>query len=297
MEIISASNYKHQFEKLITDTIISDLEFESAVQDLIFQTPIAMNKMAIPFVVRTSVLGRNEICSNISRCSYVPDSLKDNIPKQRCNFEGQQVFYATIPGGMTNFSDAAQPALLETTMQKIIDDPTFDSRLAAVSRWQIIEQPLFWFLANNIDSVKYNENFKFLFEQTNSFLKENSPVIEFQNFTERLDYLSQLFCRNSNKQEIYKVTEAFYNGVMRTFKPFDKLFDALIYPSANTYGEGMNIVLRKEYINNKNIYCDLVVLYVIIRNAKNSKDIRFESFAEAKPDELGNLHFKPIEKN
>lgn len=255
MSIISVSNYKEQFEKLISDTIISDSEFDCIIKDLICQAPLGAMYKAIPFLIRTSLLNKGETCLNVSRCSYVPDSLKENIPRQRCNEEGQQVFYASIPGGMTNFGDGAQPSLMETTMQRIIDDPTFDSRQAAVSRWQIKEQPLFWFLTHYGDSIKNNENFKFLFDHTDNFLKEDATTNQHhQNFTEKLEYLSQLFCRNDNKEKIYKITAKYYNKVMSLFKPFDKHYDALIYPSANTKGEGMNIVLTKEYVENKNIF-------------------------------------------
>ena len=298
MSIISIPEYKELFEKLISDTSISEVEFVSMIEDLIYQAPLGAMQRAIPFVIRTSLLDKSETCLNVSRCSYVPDLFKEKIPLQRCNIEGQQVFYASIPGGMINFSDGAQPSLMETTMQRIIDDPTFDSRQAAVSRWQIKEQPLFWFLTHNGDSIKNNENFNFLFGHTDSFLKEVATTNQHhQNFTKKLEYLSQLFCRNDIKERIYKVTAKYYNTVMSLFKPFDKHYDALIYPSANTKGEGMNIVLTKEYVDNKNIFCDLVILYEIKRSSKSAKNIWFEPFAQAKPDEFGNLDFKPLDKS
>ena len=297
MSIISIPEYKELFEKLISDTSISEVEFVSMIEDLIYQAPLGAMQRAIPFVIRTSLLDKGETCLNVSRCSYVPDLLKEKIPLQRCNLEGEQVFYASIPGGMTNFSDGAQPSLMETTMQRIIDDPTFNSRQAAVSRWQIKRQPLFWFLAHYGDSIKNNENFKFLFNHTDNFLKEDATTNQhYQNFTEKLDYLSQFFCRNGNKERLYKVTAKYYNKVMSLFRPFNKHYDALIYPSANTKGEGMNIVLTKNYINNENIYCDLVVLYTIDRNSNSAKNIWFKPFAQAIPDELGNLDFKPLDK-
>ena len=56
----------------------------------------------------------------------------------------------------------------------------------------------------------------------------------------------------------------------------------------------MNIVLTKEYVDRKSIYCDLVVLYTINRNPNNNRNIWFIPFAQAIPDERGNLGFKPI---
>ena len=59
----------------------------------------------------------------------------------------------------------------------------------------------------------------------------------------------------------------------------------------------MNITLSKEYVDQKNVYCDLVVLYEINRNPNNHKDIWFLPFAQSTPDELGNLEFRPLDKN
>jgi hypothetical protein len=182
MSIISFNFYKEKFEKLLTDIITSEKEFDSFIEDLVYQAPMgAMQLNQVPFFIRTSLLDENEICANVSRCSYVPDSKKNKIPLQRCNLKEQQVFYASIPGGMKSFSDGAQPALMETAMQKIIDDPTFDARNAAVSRWRIKYQPVFWFLPHYTDSISNNENFKFLFDHFDNFLKEcRLPLFRYQ---------------------------------------------------------------------------------------------------------------------
>lgn len=299
MSIISIKEYKEKFERILTELTISKSEFDYFIEDLIDQTPMgAMQLDPTPFLIRTSLLDENETCTNVSRCSYVPDSKRNKIPLQRCNLEGQQVFYASIPGGMRNFRDGAQPSLMETVMQKIMDDPTFDARNAAASRWQIKQPPVFWFLPHYAGSINNNENFKFLFNQIDGFLKKNSVSIEdYQNFTEKLNYLSELFCRNYEKEKTYNVTAAYYNKVMILAKPDNSSYDALIYPSANTKGEGMNIVLTKDYVDKQNIYCDLVVLYAINRNPGDTKDIWFTPLAQAVPDKFGNLDFKPLNKN
>jgi hypothetical protein len=297
MSILAFNTYKEKFERLVTDKTISKKNFDSSIEDLVSHTPLgAMQLKDTPFLIRTSVLDKSEICTNVSRCSYVPDSIRDRIPLQRCNFERQQVFYASIPGGMVNFHDGAQPSLLETAMQRIIDDPTFDLREAAASRWRIKTQPMFWYLPHYEDSINKNKNFEFLYNHFDSYLKSNSKTNEvYQNFKEKLNYLSGLFCRNHDREKTYKVTAAYYNKVMNIYKRFNCNFDALIYPSANTRGEGMNIVLTKDYVDINNIYCDLVVLYIIKRHTNNPKSIGFMPYAQALPDENGNLDFKPLD--
>ncbi len=183
-------------------------------------------------------------------------------------------------------------------MQRIIDDPSFDGRIAAASRWQIKQQPVFWFLPHRTESISNNENFKYLFNHFDNVLKGNTSSNELYNgFTEKLYYLSELFCRDYDKEITYEVTAAYYNKVMELFEPFNSTYDALIYPSANTKGEGMNIVLTKNYVDKQGIYCDLVVLYSIKRNPEDAKNIWFIPTAQAVPDKRGNLDFKPLNKN
>lgn len=298
MRIISSQEYIEKFENLILNNNISEEEFISTIEFLTYQVPLGAKEKAIPFIVRTSLLDKDEVCQNISRCTYVPDFLKEKIPLQRCSLEGQQCFYASIPGKMINFSDGAQPSLMETTAQKIIDDPSFDGRHAVASRWQIKKQPIFWYLTHYDHSIKNNENFKLLFDETDSFLKaDRSATLNYRNFTEKLNYLSKLFCRNDNREKIYRITATYCNKITESFKPFGSSYDGLIYPSANTKGEGMNIVLTKDYVEKKNIYCDLVVLYEINRNPRDIKNVWFNPIAHAKPDEFENFDFKPLNKN
>lgn len=294
--LITQKEYIGKFEKLLSVANISEVEFNTIIKELVFQTPQNAEQRDIPFVIRTSLLDKNEKCKNISRCSYVPDFLKEKIPLQRCNFKEQQVFYASIASGMKNFSDGAQPSLIETTMQRIIDDPKFDARIAAASRWRFVDQPIFWHLSHFENSVKQNENFSFLFNQFDNHLKNHcTSNDEYQNFTEKLNYLSELFCRDYDREKVYKITASFHNMVIKSFRPFGKMYDAFIYPSAYTNGEGMNIALSKEFVYHKKIYCDLVVLYKINRNPADTMNIWFAPFAQSKPDELGNLNFFSID--
>ena len=109
MSLIPFKIYKNKFEKLLSNSYKSEAEFDATIEDLIYQVPIgALSLKKMPFLIRTSILELDEVCLNVSRCSYVPDSIKNAIPLQRCNLEHQQVFYASVAGGMTNFSDGAQ---------------------------------------------------------------------------------------------------------------------------------------------------------------------------------------------
>jgi hypothetical protein len=71
--------------------------------------------------------------------------------------------------------------------------------------------------------------------------------------------------------------------------------DGLIYPAANSEAEGMNIVLRKELVDENLLWCDLVVMYSMQRNPSNRKQIVFsEASNSCIPDAAGNLKFNAI---
>ena len=40
-----------------------------------------------------------------------------------------------------------------------------------------------------------------------------------KNFTQKLNFLSELFCRDYNREKVYKVTAFYFNMVMTSFKP------------------------------------------------------------------------------
>ncbi len=216
MGIITYEEYKTLFEKLLLNYEITENEINSTIDILINQTPFNWWQLKrTPFLIRASLLDEGEICSNISRCSYVPDHLVKKIPLGRCNFEEQQIFYACIPGEMQNFSDGAQPALMETLLQKIVDEPKFNGRIAAVSRWQVIKQPTFGMLLHNAKSRLTNKNFAHFYNEFDNDLKANSVTeSDYICFSKKLKYLSELFCKNDNRENTYKVTSTYYNKMM-----------------------------------------------------------------------------------
>ena len=203
-------------------------------------------------------------------------------------------FYGSIPGGMTNFSDGAQSSFMETCLDRIKNDATFDKRFVVATRWMFLKPALLWILPFHSESIELNKNFKFLFNQFNSFLYEHS--IDESSYTDmksRVEYLSGLFCRNENKSAVYRVTATFHNEVIRTFN--DRLQDklqGLIFPSANTKGEGMNVVLNKDFINEENIRCDHAVLYYFQRDPRNIMDISFLPIASCEPKDNGAIDFE-----
>lgn len=289
---MQASEYIEELSHLIKSPSISSNELTAKVQNLIRQTPLAFHKLDIPFIVRTSVLEPNEYCKHISGCSFNPDCTK--IPLQRCNYEKQQVFYGTIPGGMQNLSDAAQSAFLETCFDRIKKDSLFSERFVVATRWNLKNSPHLWSLPFNEGSAELNQHFKFLYANYDNILKESSlNEVEYNQNKAKARFISALFCTNENKKLVYRVTSTFFNElrVIVNSLLLEKI-DGLIYPSSNTKGEGMNIALVKDFITEENIECSHAVLYAYKRDPKNPKSISFEPLECYTPNKDGKIEFK-----
>ena len=289
---MESNEYIEQLLHLAKSPSISSKELTASVQNLIRQTPLAFHKLDIPFIVRTCVLEPNEYCNHIYRCSFNPDCTK--IPLQRCNYEKQQVFYGTIPGGMLNLSDAAQSAFLETCFDRIKDDPTFTNRFIVATRWNLKNSPYLWSLPFNEGSTELNQHFKFLYSQYDNILKESSlNEVEYNHNKAKARFISILFWTNENKKLVYRVTSTFFNEICGLLNPLlPEKIDGLIYPSANTKGEGMNIALVKDFITEENIECSHAVLYAYKRDPKNPKSISFQPLENCTPSKDGEIEFK-----
>lgn len=296
MVAITLKKYIESFNKMLNDPDLSCESIKGRINKLIQQTPISFQQINLNFLVRTSVLEKGEICTNISRGSYNPD--RDGIPLQRCNYKKQQVFYGTIPGGMKNFGDGAQTSFMETCFDKIKEDPTFTNRFILTTRWKFKYPPLVWVLPFHSGSIELNDNFKFLFTQFDSFLKrESKDESTYLDLKAKAEFLSGLYCTNENKKAAYRITATFHNELCKAFDlQMEEKLQGLIYPSANTKGEGMNIVLNKDFVIADNIFCDHAVLYYFQRHPDDPKDISFFPVAACDPDENGNLHFVALKK-
>lgn len=291
---MTSTEYIQAFNELITSPVLPDGNLISRINHLLSETPISFQQINLQFIVRTAVLDQGEHCTNISRCSYNPDCSK--IPLQRCNDAGQQVFYGTIPGGMTNLGDGAQSAFMETCFDRIKEDLSFDNRFIVATRWMFKRPPLVWVLPFHSGSMELNGNFKFLFEQFDKVLREQSVhEATYLDLKTKAEYLSGLFCCAENKKASYRITSTVHNEMLRNFNAqMEERLNGLIYPSANTKGEGMNIVLEKDFIIPENIYCDLATLYYFQRTPGNPKDISFFPIATGIPEQNGDVVFAPL---
>jgi hypothetical protein len=156
--------------------------------------------------------------------------------------------------------------------------------------------PVVWVLPSYPGSVELNENFKFLSENFDTILKQRAiDEGQFLDLKSKAAFLSSLYCCADNKQSVYRLTATFHNEFCRIFsKQASRKIDGLLYPSANTKGEGMNVVFDKDYIQDENVICDHAVLYHYLRDPNNNKSISFLPIAACNPQLNGNLSFIPL---
>ena len=267
--------------------------FRKLVREIV--TPV--RNINYPFVVRSSPNNTGEIFSNISRCSYNP--FVESIPLQRCNYRSQQVFYGAIPANMKNI-DAGMTALLETSID-YAENINNRSKHFTLSRW-VLQRPLKVFvLPFSQQSAKNNNDFEEMNKIFDSLLLQTFPNQEtYQYYKGFLEYMSEIFCKGVDKTEkdkYYKISAAFYNELMDMSKSEGKDIDGLIYPSANSKSEGMNIALKKELIDEKQLVCDHTIMFIMLRNPNRSNDIWFPlASSPSEPDSNGNIEFKNIAK-
>lgn len=244
------------------------------------------------YVVRASPNSKGEVFPNIGRCSYNPN-LKD-IPLQRCNFPGQQVFYCS----MYTESDKASTSftcIMETAFDEIKNHKITKSYYT-LSRWDLTRPLKLWVLPFSKLSHKQNKDFKLMSDELEQALRKHEAKGEIIN---SFKYMSEVFCKRNNKKIYYKISSAFFNYLLYLQKISGNYCDGLAYPSANTERAGINVVLKKELIDAKILNCSAATIYSLIRRPENKKSIIAIPCSETcLPDSIGKLSFNifPIAK-
>ncbi len=107
-----------------------------------------------------------------------------------------------------------------------------------------------------------------------------------------LEFFSDAFCELENKIIYYRITSAFYNSLLNYEKIYGLEKDGLMYPSANTEAAGINIVLKKELVDNMTLQCTHAIMFSLQKMPNDPKSIKFMPASDdAIPDKEGQLKF------
>ncbi|HKC34609.1 MAG TPA: hypothetical protein VKB95_01055 [Chitinophagaceae bacterium] len=240
------------------------------------------------FVARCSMNYPGEVFKNISRCSYNPNI--DSIKLQRCNYPKQQVFYCSMYSD-TDFASTSLTCVLETAWEHIEDLNT--SRLyCTLSRWQNIRPLNLWILPFSKVSAEKNRDMKRVKETMDKFIREKGNYSE---VNKSLEFMSEVFSEKKNKHIYYKISASFYNALLFFENFMSKNFDGLLYPSANTEEAGINLVLKKDLIDNRTLFGDVAIMYSIQRSPNNPKHLNVGPASnESRVAKNGSIHFTTI---
>lgn len=255
--------------------------------------PIPIVTITPPFLCRARINKDGEIFNNKGQLSYNPDV--STIPLQRGNYEGQQVFYGAIPTNQSrhDIGHCQNTAMLETIWEHVTDI-NINRQYLTLSRWPIKRPLNVCMLAFAPESREKNEDFKRAAEFHTGLLHK-AGVNKMNAFLEGLEYISSIFCKKDDKKSCYRISAAYFNFIQKVFSVNKQPFDGLVYASANTGAAGMNIVLKKDVVDDGSLELDRVIMTVMQRDPGNPKHIIFPQASDEQiPDSEGRFHFKHI---
>jgi hypothetical protein len=243
------------------------------------------------FVVRASINDPGEVFNNKSRCSYPPDNHIDKIKLQRANYDRQQVFYCTIPTE-DMFASSQVTCILETAWEHI-EDITLSRTYATLSKWQCTRPLTLWIFPFCEQSCQSNKEWKTIRDTMYQILEEQYP--ESKDQRKILTFISEAFAKKENKRQWYRITSAFCNALLFYEKHVGISCDGIMYPSANTKGQGINIALKKDLVDNGVLQFDLAMMFYIQRLPNNEKHLNvMPASRESSADLKGRIYFPNV---
>ena len=282
------NDFKNGVITLAEDESIELKQIESFVTNHFKDKAIPQLQSIQTFVVRCSMNNPGEVFKNISRCSYNPNI--DDIKLQRCNYPKQQVFYCSMFSD-TDLASTSLTCIVETAWEHI-EDLNTSRTYCTLSRWQNIRPLNLWVLPFSEVSAEKNRDIKRIKETMDKFITEKHNYLELRT---SLEFMSEVFSERENKRVYYRISAAFFNALLFFESFMSQNYDGLIYPSANTEGAGINLVLKKELIDNRTLRGDVAVMYSIQRSPSNPKHLNAGPASnEAWVAENGEIHFTTI---
>lgn len=263
------NEFKERLWNLASDESVSVYEIETFLRNQFKQKhlPLVTSPISFENYCRCSLNKNDEIFNCVKRCSYNP--IIKNIDLQRCNYSGQQVFYAAVP--IEAEINCIGTSILEVTWEHI-SNYFLGYYFVTISRWitkRFLNVFVFPDLPNS-EMISNGVDIQKLMNESDRIQNEDMPYgLSF------LQYFRETFGIKDNKKVWYKISAAFYNCIMRLGKEENKNIDGIVYSSANTGKKGMNIALNKELIDTGVLHCDLVQMWMAKRNPKDPADIWF----------------------
>jgi hypothetical protein len=291
---MTALEMKALLLKMAADKSIPVEAIEKEITEFIRGKPILpFRDFPFAFVVRCSpnngVKDGSEIFNHVNRCSYHP--IAEKVEMGRCNYEKQQVFYAAVTSDVDGLS-ASSLAIIEGGW-RYIKNKRIQRYYFTLSRWRTNRILKVFALPFAKRSHRKNRDFKTMNRDYIRLLRKacKDYWADYRELKTFMMFMSNVFCKRTRGNYYYRISSAFTNSILK----YAPEMDGIIYPSAQTRAEGMNIVLRKDLIDNGTLKCDYVTMMAMQRDPSNPKHIVFpKASPDTIPDINGKLHFQHI---
>ena len=259
---IDAMRKNFEIAKHLLNQRVSDDNFNSAFQsfyEIINTIPLLKNSITIPQIARARANFNGELFTQKSEISY---NLKNQhkIELGRFNRKGEPLFYGSLPVENSKV-DYIMACALECCKELIDEETSPDVQDFTISGW-IVEKP-FDVITMCFDKkhLEKNPSLKlavdgYISSITEAFNSDTSGFIK--EFMHYFSGLSSRLCKNDNS---YYVLTALFVAIRYYYKTVEKQkILGMIYPSAMTESEGLNIVLTRYAVDNF-LRLDKVVMY------------------------------------
>lgn len=285
------SEFKERLGKLLENET-SQQVLEEFIGEYFSHKPIPYYHIeAGKFVARGRYNENGAIFHNQSQLSYNNDFSKVSLG--RANYTGQSLFYAVLPH-KTEYSDTISTVIMEVAHNHI-HNLEAKREYFTVSRWRVKKELVVAVLPFAKAIVGRNPSLMTMREYYNGYLVQQfgaHPANKY--FLDSLEYISDFYCQYENKESCYRIGAAFYNALLKICQNSGHHIDGLVYPSANTLGAGINIVLNAKSVDEK-LKLDWVQMIAMQRNPSDKYDLFFPKVSdEQEPDSDGNFYFKTI---
>lgn len=284
--------FKDRLLSLAYDKVTSVYEIEKFIYNFYKTKPLIISAYNPEFLARCSKNEEGEIFLHVNRCSYKPTPV--GIPLQRCNYENQQVFYASAPVN-SEFTNVVTSATLEVLFQSI-RTTDIDNVEMTISRWKL-NRPLnlFIFPFSSFVIDRNPQLYKTSLD-IESYIRSCFDITykeAVDYFIDSLKFMSECLSTLDDKEAMYKITAAFYNAVMKIKYLNNIICDGMLYPASNSESAGINIVLKKEVIDENALEVDYVIMQNMKRSLHDKKDITFDTCSRGViPNENGFFQLK-----
>lgn len=274
----SIGRLRLNFEKTkqLLDKEVSNENFNEAFQnfyDIISVIPLLKNFISIPQIVRARPNYNGEMFKVKSDISY---NLKnqDRITLGRFNRQFEPMFYGSLPVESSQL-DYTMSCALECCKELIdqLNPPSIQD--FTVSSWIVEKKFEVVNLCFNEKHLKNNESLKQSVEEYLNAITAYLSLKSSEFIKEFLMFYSELSSKLVISDRFYYVLTALFVAVRYYYKTVEKQrVYGLIYPSAMTESEGLNIVLTRYAVDNF-LKLDKVIMYRYFLERSNNTFIAY----------------------